>query len=173
MSAVRTPKSEKAAAALCERFAELEGAIGEIEERRHAEISAINAIADEHCAPLLKQRAKILRKLESWWQDGGAAMLTADAKSVELGGCMIGTRSSPDSLGHKRPAAEMVAALRARRWAAELVRTSHSLNKRELLAALNTGRGDELEEIGFFRAAGVEQFFVKRTEQGGTQASAR
>src|SRR5690606_3940757 len=67
MTAIRQPRSMQQATELLERFAVLDGQIGEIEAKRNEAIATINAEADGRSQPLLEERDAIQAKLAAWW----------------------------------------------------------------------------------------------------------
>ena len=99
MTAIRQPRSTAAATDLCERWATIDGQIAEIEERRQADIAAINADADRAATDLIAQRDAITEKLEPWWAKARNDLTKGKRKSTEIGGCMVGTRIGKAKLG--------------------------------------------------------------------------
>ena len=169
---LRQPRSTEAATALLEQFARLDGEIALIERERQASIAAINARADTAANDLIAQRDAIRDKLASWWAKAGEELTGGKRKSIELGGCMIGTRAGKVSLAISGTADDLVGKLQGLRsiWARRLLRTSVSLDKRAILAELDGQHADKLQAWGFAKDEGAEQFFVQRAEQEGTRA---
>ena len=156
MSTIREPRTIDAATKLAERFAEIEGAIGVVEAVRNDEIAKANARADEENAPLIEERDLIATKVSTWWGKGGreqALGAKPKSKSIELGGCI----------------ADVIEQLAKRRWASELLRKTVSLDKPAVLKAMTGKRATELKELGFAIVPGLDQFFIKRAEQGQTR----
>ena len=94
MGAIRKPQSQAAAQRLLELYAELDGRIAGMEEARDAAIAKANAVVDKDMAPLIAERDKIAEKLEPWWDEAADELTKGKRKSIELGGCEIGTRLS-------------------------------------------------------------------------------
>jgi phage host-nuclease inhibitor protein Gam len=157
---------------MLERYAALEGKIATVEAVRSVGIADVNAEADAELAPLMLELDSIREKLWPWWQKAGSALLSGARKSVELGGCMIGTRKGRDSLAVDGDENELVEKLRKRSWAEQLVRAKYSLNKSAILMSIDGCHAKQLKDLGFSRSKGSEQFFVERTEQEGTLAGA-
>lgn len=172
MSAVRVPKTDKAAAILAERYAVLEGQIGHIDGVRNKLISDANANADKAAEAPLKEQADIRAALGAWWGEAGATLTKGKRKSIELGGCEIGTRRSAAKLAIAGDEDELTAKLQKRKWATDLLITSVKVDRRALLKALDGTNKRQLLDLGCSIVSAVEAFFVKRTEQDGTLASA-
>lgn len=169
---IRKPRSLKEATALLERYAMLDGQIAAIEAERQDAIAAVNARADTAGNALIARRDAIAAKVEPWWAENRAELIKGKRKSIELGGCMIGSRAGRAKLGIAGEEGDLVAALKERRWAKTLLKVSTSLDKVALLKAVNGPRGPALKELGVSRAEGVETFYVERVVQDGTLASA-
>lgn len=168
MATIRAPKTVPAATKLCERFAELDGAIADIEERRTAALATVNAEADSEAQDLIAERDTIRAKLAEWWPGAAELLTKGERKKVELGGCEIGTHAGADSLAVEGDEAKIAIALYKMRWAKNLVRVAIGLKKREILLSLDGGHKDALAELGLSRKVGDPIFVLKRTAQGGT-----
>lgn len=168
----RAPRSIKGATAMLERFADIDGQVAAIEEARRAELAKVNATYDELAAPLLPQLADMKAKLTSWWQAGGSALTDGKRKSIALGGCEIGSRSSPASLAVDGDESAIARALFKMRWARELVRVSFGLERAAIMKSLDGAHAEDFAELGLSRRDGDETVFVKRVQQGGTQGAA-
>ncbi|MEM6907187.1 MAG: host-nuclease inhibitor Gam family protein [Pseudomonadota bacterium] len=166
---IRKPRSVPEAQRLLERFAKCDAEIAAIEEARDVAISAANAQVDRDLAPLLKERTAIVVKLEPWWAEAAAGLTKGKRKTIELGGCIIGTREGKASLQVIGKAANLAQRLAELDWANDLVRTTVSLDKPAVMKALEGEDKAALEALGLSRVAGEVTFFVKRTLQGGTQ----
>lgn len=173
---VRTPRSTEAATRLLEQFAGLEAQIAAIETERQAAIATVNGRADTAANDLIGRRDAIQAKLEPWWAKAGQALTAkipgGKRKSIELGGCLIGTRASKASLAIAGNASDLIGKLQGLRssWARRLLRTTVTLDKRAILAELDGKNAETLETMGFARNAPEAQFFVQRAEQTGTLA---
>lgn len=168
----RAPRSLKAATAMLERFADVDGQIAAIEEARRAELAKVNATYDDLAAPLLPQLADIKGGLAEWWQAAGAELTEGKRKSIALGECEIGSRSAPASLGIDGDEKAIARGLIKMRWARELVRVSFSLDRAAILKSIDGAHAKDLAELGLSRVAGTQTVFVKRVQQGGTQGAA-
>ncbi|WP_375290901.1 host-nuclease inhibitor Gam family protein [Qipengyuania sp.] len=166
---IRQPRSVEAATALCERYAELDGQIAAIEERRQADLAAVNADADRAANDLIAQRDAIAPKLAPWWAGAAETLTKGKRKSIELGGCEIGTVKAKDGLAIDGKDDAIIGKLQKLRWAKPFLRPKVSLDRAALLKATEGKRKDELAELGVTRSVGVPSFFVKRTGQGGTR----
>lgn len=174
MTVVRTPKSVAAARSLLEHYAELDAALAAIEAERTAGITAANAIADKAAAPLLTSLAQIREKLEPWWRGPAGQQLAGKRKSIELGGCMIGSRLNKPKLVHTFDNDEAaLAALVASRFRKATTRTTTSLDKAAIgrLLGASNATSKALAELGFKTDQG-DTFILERAEQEGTIASA-
>jgi phage host-nuclease inhibitor protein Gam len=172
MTSVREPRSIDAATKLAERFAVLESLIEVEEAGRNDAIAAANAAADKVLAPLLEERELIAAKVSTWWGKGGreqALGAKPKAKSVELGGCILGERAGKASLSVAGKPDDLVEKMSKIRWASELLRKTVSLDKPAVLKAMTGKRAAELKELGFAIRPGLDQFFIKRAEQGQTR----
>ncbi len=169
MTTIRQPRTTAAATELCERWAMLDGQIAAIEERRQADIAAINADADRAATDLIAQRDAIGAKLEPWWVKAGEQLTEGKRKSTEIGGCMVGTRTGKAKLGVPGKPSDLVEALKGKRWAKPFLRVTTSLDIAAISKALPGKHGPTLKELGFRIVPGEETFFVQRTEQEGTR----
>lgn len=172
---IARPRTIEAATALLDRFVQLDGQRASIEAERNAGIAGINAAADAALTPILTELAAISAAVEPWWTGGAGLKLTeGKRKSIELGGCMIGTVKARDTLAHSFDDDDQaVDALRALPWAKPMVRVKFSLDRSAILGALDGRRAGDLAGLGFARASGAETFFVKPVAQGGTIGTSR
>lgn len=168
MAAVRTPKTVGAATKLLERFAVIEGEIAAIDEQRKAELADVNAEADRLIAPFLPERDALFAKLQTWWVEAGLGLTLGKRKSIALGGCEIGSRSSPATLGIAGDEKVATAGLAKMRWARELVRVTTSVDRAAVLKSIDGAHAEQLRELGFSKIAGTDTVFVRRVRQDGT-----
>tara|TARA_B100001057_G_scaffold248736_1_gene248954 strand:+ start:7 stop:528 length:522 start_codon:yes stop_codon:yes gene_type:complete len=171
MGGIRTPRSVKGAQALCERYAEIEDCIALAEADRNAAIAAANTLADGIQEPLIAERAQIAEKLEPWWNASSEELTEGKRKSIELGGCLVGTVAGKVSLEVPKDQKAAKEALGKTKWGKTLLRTTVSLDKRAIAKALDGRNGGALKELGFAEVPGEDTFFVKRAEQGGTRGA--
>jgi hypothetical protein len=161
---VKEPKSLPGATKLLERFAAIEGQLELIEATRSEAITNANASADAEAAPLLKERSDIIPLLASWWSLVGP-LVAGSKKSMELGGCKIGSRMSRPKLAHGfENDAKATEALRSTRWARQTTRVTYSLDRTGTLKLLQLGgkAADVVASLGFSIEQG-ERFFVERS----------
>ena len=165
---VRTPRSIEAAAVLLDRFAGIEQSIAAIENMRSAKLAETNAKADAAIAPLLRERTELEAKLSSWWSTAGPGLTEGKRKSIELGGCMIGSRAGRAGLALECSEKTAIARLTPLRWAKPLLRTRTTLDRIAVVKALAGTRGAELKALGFGLSEGAESVYIERVEQAGT-----
>jgi len=170
MAGVRKPRSTEAATKLLEQYAELDGQIAAIQAERQEHIAAINARCDTAANDLIGRRDDIAAALEPWWAEHGGKLTEGKRKSIELGGCMVGTRRSRTSLEISGEEEKIVEVLNGLRWAKPLLRVKTTINRAAALAALSTKRKADLEKLGLQRKDGDEAFYVERAQQQGTRA---
>lgn len=168
---IRQPRTVEAATALCERFAVLDGQIATIEEARQHAIAAVNADADRAASDLIAQRNAIAEKLAPWWAGAAAGLTDGKRKSIELGGCIVGTVQSRTSLQIAGDEKDVVDVLSGLRWAKPFLRVKTTLDRAHTLKALDGKHAVAFAELGVTRDNGEPEFFVKRAEQGGTRSA--
>lgn len=165
------PKTTDAAIALLEIYAVNAGLLATIEANRASALASTNTVADGLAAPLLEHQAEIRAQLEPWWAKQGAALTRGKRKSIELGGCMIGSKMGRPSLAHAfADDAAAVAALQGERWSKPYVRVSYGIDRTATLKAIAapTTHAAKLTALGFDISPGVETFYVERVAQVGT-----
>lgn len=166
-----TPRSLPAATRLLERYAELAGQLAVVEACRAEEIAKANALADAEVAPIAKELSDITAVLEPWWFNTGTSLASDGRKSIELGGCMIGSRQSRPRLEHSFQSDDAaIEALRSMGRPLKLTtRIKYSLDRAAIVKLLGAGNklSQDLSKLGF--AVGQsETFFIQRAEQAGT-----
>lgn len=170
---VRVPRTDAAATALAERYASLNGELALVEGNRAQAIAATNAVADALALPIIEEQAKISAALERWWAEAAPRLTKGKRKSIELGGCQIGTSTGRATLAIGDEAAAL-AALQAARWGKRFVRVKPSIDRAEISRGLSLAPyADRLAALGIAVAAGVETFFVKRAGGGAGETIAR
>lgn len=163
------PKSTAAATKLLERYADLDARLAKVEADRSDAIAAANYRADIAADPMRQERDKIGASIESWWSHASATIANG-RKSVELGGCMIGTRMSRPSLGHTYESDDKaVEALRKTRYFKQATKVKFSLDRTATAKLLQLGgkAGEQVAALGF-RIEQADNFFVERVTQAGT-----
>lgn len=154
---------------LLERFAQLGVELDLADAARNDAIAAANTAADQIALPIVKEMDEIRAAVEPWWKRNGANLLTGKRKTVELAGCMIGSKAGRSSLqfaGGDDAAA--TAALQAHRWAKPYVRVTYAPDKTAIGTALTGKHAKQLAELGFSKPAGAETFVLERVVQEGT-----
>jgi phage host-nuclease inhibitor protein Gam len=168
IKAPRAPRTTEQATVLADKYAALAGVLASIETERASALASTNAVADALASPVLEEQRLIAAVLEPWWAANAAELTKGKRKSIELGGCMIGTVAGRSSLTHGLADDNAaVDALRAARLAKTFVRVSYSLDKAELKKGLDGRQKDKLGEIGFSIKPGAETFFIERVAQAG------
>lgn len=166
------PRTVEQATELLDRVARLDGEAASIKGNRDAAIAATNAAADALLVPVQAERDAIAGVLEIWWKANGPALLKGKRKSMELGGCIIGTKAAPLALtyGNSDDFDVAVERLREQRWTKQYVRTVHSVDKTATKDALAAGgkHAEQLRELGFGTRGGAPAFLLKAVTQAGT-----
>jgi hypothetical protein len=121
---------------------------------------------------LLKERAAIVAGLEPWWKAAAAELTAGKRKSIELGGCTIGTRSSRASLSVAGDEEAIVEKLKKREWAKPLLRIITKLDKKAAFTATAGANKKQLAALGLTRSTPADTFYVERAEQAGTRTAA-
>lgn len=154
---------------LLERFAHLDNQRALAEVSRTEGIATVNGVADAIVLPIIEEQAQIRAQLEPWWQRMGSSLLTGKRKSIELGGCIIGSKAGSTAvtfaLGNDELAAKT---LDENRWSKQYVRIKLALEKAAIKAALGGKHGDKLRALGFSMSTPEETFILDRVSQEGT-----
>lgn len=167
MTKIPALRTTEQAITLLERLSALQGQAAMAEAARNTAIADTNAVADTIIAPIAEQIAAMEPVIEAWWNRQGAKLLPAGRKTMELGGCMIGTRLGNKSYAFVGDDKKAVAELNAVRWGKQFIRVTYSPDKPAIRKALSGPRADALGKMGFSEAQ-TETFFVVRAEQAGT-----
>ncbi|MCH2486151.1 MAG: host-nuclease inhibitor Gam family protein [Erythrobacter sp.] len=173
MGGLRTPNSITGTRRLCELFAENDGAIATHEEARQAAIAEVNAKYDALVEKPIAENEQIRAKLEPYWQKAGEQLTKGERKTVELGGCIIGSVAGRASLTVAGKPADAAAALAKTSWGKNLVRVSVSPDKAAIAKVIDGKRAKELAELGFAMQPAEDSFVLKRAEQAGTPGAVR
>lgn len=162
------PKSQAAATKLLEEFADLQGRVALLEEDRSKAIAAANQRADTSAEPMLKRMNAISTQIESWWPSAATA-IAGGKKSVQLGGCIIGTRQSRPKLSHGFENDDKAIAAIPSRLFKQCTKIRYSLDRTATLKLLQLGgkAGQALGGVGF-KIEQTEQFFLERVQQAAT-----
>lgn len=169
MTVHRKPRSLTEATRLAERFAVLAGEIELVDAVRDTAIAAANAGADRQAAPLLAERDRLYELLAQWWPGVADELTEGKRKSIELGGCLIGSRTGKDSLAVAGDETKVVEALGREDWAEPLLKTKITLDRVAVLKSIDGVYAEPLAALGLSRKAGEETVFVQRAEQQGVR----
>jgi len=166
MTSHRKPRTIAAATTLLERYAELQGDIDLVEAARSEAIASANADADKAGEPLLAERDRLYELLAQWWPGVAEQLTEGKRKSIELGGCLIGSRQGRDSLAITGDEKVIVSALQREEWAEPLLNVKVSLDKVAVLKSIDGVYAKPLAKLGLARKQGEVTVFVERAEQG-------
>lgn len=171
MTKLRVTASVADATVVLERFAQLGVEAQLVEVSRADGIAAANAAADQVLLPIIAEQDEIRAQLEPWWKRNGEG-LRGKRKSIELGGCIIGTKAGRISLrfaaGDDKAAVTALQAVGG--WAKKLLRVTPTLDKTAIGEALRGKRGDELRSLGFSMPDAEDVFVLERAKQAQTLA---
>lgn len=168
MTRPRTPRTVGQATELLASYADLDGRLAAIEGERKVALGSVNAAADAVAGPLIAEMQLLQASLEPWWAGAGQALAPNGRKSLELGGCMIGSRKTRASLTIAGAEKDVINLLSGMRWAKPFLRVNTSLNKSMLMASLDGKHRIALAELGISRSDGEDCFYIERVEQAGT-----
>lgn len=166
------PKTDDQAIELLDRFKTLAGQLEAIEAGRSEALASTNAVADALAVPVIEEQNLIIERIRPWWTKAGPRLTGGKRKSIEFGGCMIGTRMSRAVLEFANGDSDAaLAALQGQRWAKPYVRVTYSVDRTATLKGLDSTHGKKLKELGFVRKPGEDEFFLQRVAQAGTVSS--
>ncbi|MDX5984684.1 host-nuclease inhibitor Gam family protein [Sphingomonas echinoides] len=169
MKPPRAPRTVEHATELLERVSRLDGEAATIAANRDAAIAATNAVADALLVPVIQERTAIAGVLEAWWAKDGKTLLSGKRKTVELGGCVIGTKAASTSLTFTADDFDAaLKALQAARWAKPYVSVKYSVDKTATKKALEGKHGEQLRTLGFGTSGGTDVFVLTIVAQAGT-----
>jgi hypothetical protein len=170
---VKRLRTTEAATAALTSYSELSARLAAIEARRKAMIGRVNAAADAKAAGVSAELADLTGPIGKWWQAKGHQLLPKGRKTMQLGGCTIGTVAGRAKLGHGFETEEKaVTALRGSRYAKQTTSVKYSIDRPATLKLLQAGgaRAAALGELGF-RVDEGERFVLAPVEQSGTVGS--
>ena len=170
MKPIRKPRTVAAATEAAARYAELDGRIADANETRREQLAEVNAATDAVTNPLIEERDSIAAKIESWFGEAREQVLEGDRKSVELGGCEIGTRTGREMLSVGLPEKDLIAKLEGTKFGKTLLRFKTSLDRAAALRAVRGKDAEALTEFGLAVEPGVEVFTIKRVDEGGARS---
>lgn len=176
MTKIRVPKSLEQATELLKRVALVDQDIAIVEAIRQSTVSIANTTADEALVPKLAERAALEAALAPWWTSAAPGLTEGKRKSIELGGCKVGTRLATEKVefagGDDKAALAAVTGSALRAAVTDIRRV---LNKKAIAAKLKgkTKARDALLALGFSLAGGEDVFFVTRADSADAKVSAR
>ncbi|WP_230630673.1 host-nuclease inhibitor Gam family protein [Sphingomonas sp. Leaf37] len=154
---------------LIERYAALGTELALADVARNDAITAANTAADRITVPIVDEMTAIREQLEPWWRRNAATLLPTKRKSMELGGCVIGSKTGSTSVTFALGNDELAAStLQAARWSKAYVRVKPSVDKAAVKTALAGKDGDKLRALGFGVTTPIETFILDRADQSGT-----
>jgi phage host-nuclease inhibitor protein Gam len=164
--ALRAPTSTAEATALLAQLATVTATIAAHDAQRAASKQSIDAAADACIVPLAAEREDLFKRLQPWYEGNADELTGGKRKSIELGGCTIGHRTTPPKLvfEHGKDADGVEALQYFGRTAGTLKTSAPSLVKPVILAELANGPADPdvipLELLGFAPKQ-VDEFFIE------------
>ncbi|MFN3371020.1 MAG: host-nuclease inhibitor Gam family protein [Sphingomonadaceae bacterium] len=142
----RRRKAEKQAAAqtteeaiaMLSRFADLDLALEQAAAEAERLIAQVRADRDARAEPLKAEMKALFNQLKPWWAVSHEALTDGRRKSIELGGCQIGHRTTTPRLdtGRLLTEAELIDSLEMLGFEAWAIRVRKELDKPALIAAL-------------------------------------
>lgn len=165
-AAQRAPRSLEEATELLARMARTIATIAAHDARRATAKQEIDAAADACIVPLAAERDDLFKRLQPWFEGNVDALTGGKRKSIELGGCTIGHRTTPPKLvfEHGKDADGVAALLHFERTSGTLKASAPSLVKPAILAELANGPADAdlipLELLGFAPKQS-DEFFIE------------
>lgn len=162
--AQKAPQTLGEAVAMLTRFAAISAGLDQIEVDRAESKAAIDGAADKLAAPMKEALKDMARQLKPWWSVAGGELTEGKRKSIELAGCLIGTRMTTPKLVHGGKEADAIDKLQGEDdFGYQFLREKVTLDKQALLKALAAGDEDtaRLLLLGFTRKQ-REEFFIDR-----------
>jgi hypothetical protein len=176
MSDIAKPKTLDDATVLLSSVARINAAIAKIEARRRAARGKVDAAADRLLMPLVTERDALTKAIEPWWKKAAASLLKGKRKSIEIGGCVIGSRTASERLefSHGDDAAALTAVMGSdlKAKATVVVRVLDKVGIKTLLGG-KTAAATALRALGFKIGGGEEVFFIKPADNPEAKVSAQ
>lgn len=170
-AAMRAPTSLEQATELLAQLATVVATIAAHDAQRTSAKQQIDAAADACIVPLAAERDDLFKRLQPWYEANAEDLTAGKRKSIELGGCTIGHRTTPPKLTfeHGKDADGVEALLHFGRAEGTLKVAAPSLIKAAILAELANGPADQdaipLELLGFAPKQS-EEFFIEPIAAG-------
>lgn len=135
--ALRAPATTEEATALLAQLATVTATIDAANAQRETSKQQIDAAADAVIVPLAAEREDLFKRLQPWYEANVDVLTGGRRRSIELGGCSIGHRTTPPKLVFEHGKdADGVEALRHFGYPGGLLKTTTTLVKPAILAAL-------------------------------------
>ncbi len=170
-AALRAPTSIEQATELLAQLATVVATIAAHDAQRVSAKQQIDAVADACIVPLAAERDDLFKRLQPWYEANAENLTAGRRKSIELGGCTIGHRTTPPKLAfeHGKDADGVEALQHFGRTDGTLKTSAPSLVKPVILAELANGPTDPdaipLELLGFAPKQS-EEFFIEPIAAG-------
>ncbi|WP_296222728.1 host-nuclease inhibitor Gam family protein [uncultured Sphingomonas sp.] len=170
-AALRAPKTTEEATELLAQLAAVCRTIAAHDAQRDEAKQQIDAAADACIVPLAAERDDLFKRLQPWYEGNVADLTGGKRKSIELGGCTIGHRTTPPKLvfEHGKDADGVAALQHFGRTDGLLKIPAPSLVKAAILAELANGPANDdaipLELLGFAPKQS-EEFFIEPIAAG-------
>ena len=159
--AIDAPASMIEAAALVLEYTTTEHRAVQLAAQYQTAIDRLKAERDGLLAAINEDQKSLFVRLKAWWSVAGNKQLKGKARSIELGGVRIGTRTTTPALKlpKGKSAAEVLDKLLA--WlGGDFVRTSHVLDKEAIIARLRREPGADAGDLA------IDDFRVLSEELG-------
>jgi phage host-nuclease inhibitor protein Gam len=164
--AVDAPQTLDEAISLLDRTSALMAGLSSLEADREASLAAIAAAHDAVAGPVEQELKSLFIRLKPWWEVARDQLTDGKRKSVELGGCVIGTRTANPSLKlPKGKSADEVIEMLMNFGLAQFCNVKTTLNKAAIIMALRQPVGLIQEMLVCDVQVSVsqaEEFFIDR-----------
>jgi len=168
--ASRAPASLEQATDLLAQLATVVATITAHDAQRVSSKQEIDAAADACIVPLAAERDDLFKRLQPWYEANVEILTAGKRKSIELGGCTIGHRTTPPKLVFEHGKdTDAVEALRHFGYGGALLKVTTTMVKPAILAALAGDAIDDdvvpLQLLGFAPKQS-EEFFIEPIDSG-------
>lgn len=146
--AIDAPASMIEAAALALEYTTTEHRAVQLAAQYQTQIDRLKAERDGLLAAISEDQKSLFVRLKAWWSVAGNKELKGKARSIELGGVRIGTRTTTPALKlpKGKSATEVLAGVLA--WlGGDFVRTTHVLDKEAIIARLRAVPDAEADDL--------------------------
>ena len=153
---------EEAAAEL-NIYAMLAADIDAIEAERAVRKAEIDKDCDARIGARADQLRTIFAMLKPWWAVSGDSVTGGKRRSAELGGCLIGVRTTTPKLAVTGPVAEKVQQLRNEHFDT-LLKAKYTLDKAAIVRVLRDPQSPDRDYLGRigFAVRQKDEFFIDR-----------